>query len=254
LVAGGVGSAAALSGCASVQSVLEAHGNQAQALARLFWTFTTILAAIWLVTMIGLLLAIIRGRRRDEEQPQSQLPPGRPIWTSFAISLAAGTVILVGLSVLSFGGQAPIYARSKMPVVSIRIIGHQWWWQVGYDDPDGARSFDTANEIRIPVGVPVEVTLVTADVIHSFWIPSLAGKLDLIPGRENVLDIEADKPGIYRGQCAEFCGRQHAHMALFVVALPPDQFEKWRDGQMAGAGPVNDAPNDATGIGTAAPQ
>jgi cytochrome c oxidase subunit 2 len=242
-----------LSGCSGIQSALDTHGSQAQALARLFWLFTAVLALVWLATMVALLLATLRGRRRrDDGLLQSGPPPGRPMWTTFSISLAAGTVILVGLSVLSLGGQAHIYARDSAPAVRIRIIGHQWWWQVRYDEGDSARAFDTANEIRIPVGVPVEVKLATADVIHSFWIPSLAGKLDLIPGRENVLNIEADKPGLYRGQCAEFCGRQHATMAMFVIALLPDEFEKWRAGQTGAANPTSGAPDEATRIGTAA--
>jgi cytochrome c oxidase subunit II len=253
LVAAGFVCTAALTGCSSVQSALAPHGGQAHVLARLFWVFTAVLALVWAVTIIVLLLAMQRGRRRGEEAPASRPPPGRPMWATFFASLAAGTAILVGLSVVSFGGQAAIYAR-RTPAVRISITGHQWWWQVRYEEPDPARSFETANEIRIPVGAPVEVKLATADVIHSFWIPSLAGKLDLIPGRDNVLDIEAEKPGIYRGQCAEFCGRQHAHMAMFVVALPPDEFEKWRAGQIAGTNPVSDAGNDATGIGTAAPR
>lgn len=253
LVAAGIVCATALSGCSTVQSALAAHGTQAQALARLFWTFTAVLALVWVVTMIGLLLALQRGKRRGEDGLASRPPPGRPMWTTFFASLAGGTAILIGLSIISFGGQAAIYGRSA-PAVTIRIIGHQWWWQVRYEDPDPARSFETANEIRIPAGAPVEVKLATADVIHSFWIPSLAGKLDLIPGRDNVLDIEAQKPGTYRGQCAEFCGRQHAHMAMLVVALPPDEFEKWRVSQTAGAKPVSAAANNATGIGTAAPR
>jgi cytochrome c oxidase subunit 2 len=244
---------AALSGCSTIQSTLAPHGSQAQVLARLFWIFTAVLALVWVATMIALLLAVQHGRRRGEEGLASRPPPSRSMWATFFVSLGAGSAILIGLSIVSFGGQAATYALST-PAVSIRIVGHQWWWQVHYEDPNPARSFDTANEIRIPVGAPVEVRLATADVIHSFWIPSLAGKLDLIPGRENVLEIEAEKPGIYRGQCAEFCGRQHAHMAMFVVALPRDEFEKWRAGQIASGNPVSEAGSAATRIGTAVPR
>jgi cytochrome c oxidase subunit II len=223
-----------LTSCAGNQSALDPRGKQAEVLAGLFWTFTIILALVWFVTMVGLLLAILRRRLREEPAERRGVAQ-RQIWLAFYGALISTTAILIGLSVLSVGGQAAIYRREGTAVVTIKVIGHQWWWQVRYEDENTAFSFETANEIRIPVGEPVDVQLATSDVIHSFWIPSLAGKLDLIPGRENQLRIEADKPGIYRGQCAEFCGRQHAHMAMFVIALPRNEFEKWRARQRAAA-------------------
>jgi cytochrome c oxidase subunit 2 len=109
----------------------------------------------------------------------------------------------------------------------IEVIGHQWWWEVNYPD----QGFVTANEIHIPVGEPVQVQLIAADVIHSFWVPELHGKLDLVPGQTNTLWLEADTVGEYRGLCAEFCGIQHAKMLFVVVAEPREEFDAWAAAQ-----------------------
>jgi cytochrome c oxidase subunit 2 len=119
--------------------------------------------------------------------------------------------------------------------VNIEITGHQWWWEVRYQDPDASSIFTTANEIHIPVGVPVTFTLKATDVIHSFWVPNLHGKKDLIPGKVSTIWLQADKAGVYRGQCAEFCGHQHAHMALWIFAEPREQFDAWRRNQIQSA-------------------
>jgi cytochrome c oxidase subunit 2 len=111
--------------------------------------------------------------------------------------------------------------------LDIEIIGHQWWWEVHYTNQD----FDTANEIHIPVGQTVTLHVTTADVIHSFWVPELHGKMDLIPGQTNTFTIQADQAGVYRGQCAEFCGAQHAHMAFLVIAESAEDFQTWLDHQ-----------------------
>lgn len=105
----------------------------------------------------------------------------------------------------------------------IRVIGHRWWWEVDYPD----HQIVTANELVIPIGEPVGIELSSVDVIHSFWVPQLHGKMDMIPGRVTHFWMQADRPGIYRGQCAEYCGLQHAHMAFVVKALPPEQFVRW---------------------------
>jgi cytochrome c oxidase subunit 2 len=111
---------------------------------------------------------------------------------------------------------------------------------VEYEHPSADQRFTTANEIHVPVGRPVLLKLTSSDVIHSFWVPSLTGKMDLVTGRENLLRIEAERPGVYRGQCAEYCGLQHAHMAILVVADPPEAFEAWRAGQVAAAAEPED--------------
>jgi cytochrome c oxidase subunit II len=144
------------------------------------------------------------------------------------------------LTGLSFATQKAIVADPE-PGVTLRLTGHQWWWEVTYEDPQPSRSFTTANEIHLPVGVPVRLRLGSGDVIHSFWVPNLAGKMDLITGRETELRFTPERVGSYRGQCAEFCGWQHAHMGLLVVVEPRETFEAWREAQIAPAAlPEND--------------
>jgi cytochrome c oxidase subunit II len=121
------------------------------------------------------------------------------------------------------------------------VTGHQFWWEVEYDDPDVSRRLRTANEIHIPVGRPVQLDLASRDVIHSFWVPAITGKKDLIPGYRNTEVLLADKPDLYIGQCAEFCGLQHAKMNLQVYAEPPEKFKQWWDSQLQSAPePAND--------------
>jgi cytochrome c oxidase subunit II len=111
------------------------------------------------------------------------------------------------------------------------VIGHQWWWEFHYLNPVASQIVITANELHIPTGQPVRLKITARDVIHSFWVPNLHGKKDAIPGWENTDYVQADKPGIYHGQCAEFCGHQHAHMGFTVFADPPDAFDRWIAGQ-----------------------
>ena len=111
--------------------------------------------------------------------------------------------------------------------VTIEITGHQWWWEIAYEDATPSRRVVTANEIHIPTGRPVVLKVTSRDVIHSFWVPNLQGKRDLIPGYTTAVWLQADRRGIFRGQCAEFCGLQHAHMAIDVVAESDENFEGW---------------------------
>jgi cytochrome c oxidase subunit 2 len=134
--------------------------------------------------------------------------------------IAFPVVVLSALLVYSLVRMSTLQAGGE-PALRIEVIGEQWWWRVRYPQ------FETANEIRIPVGKLVELELKSADVLHSFWVPALAGKLDMVPGRTNRMRVQADQPGEYRGQCAEYCGGPHALMAFFVVALPSEDFENW---------------------------
>jgi cytochrome c oxidase subunit 2 len=136
----------------------------------------------------------------------------------------------VGLLALLAGDVFTSRALARMPLrdaVNIELVGHQWWWEARYRDADPSREFSTANELHIPVGRPVVLTLRSNDVIHSLWIPNLQGKKDLIPGRTATLRLRADRAGSYRGQCAEFCGLEHAMMALLVEAEPNANYEAW---------------------------
>ena len=123
----------------------------------------------------------------------------------------------------------------------VEVTGYQWWWKLRYLDPDPTKIVTTANELHVPVGRPVVLRLRAGDVIHSFWVPSLHGKRDLIPGQVNTLTLRADKPGVYRGQCAEFCGHAHAKMGLLVIAESPEEFGRWRDAQLRPAEPPRTA-------------
>jgi cytochrome c oxidase subunit 2 len=143
-------------------------------------------------------------------------------------------VILTIFTLLSFYATRG-FAWHATNVLTIKITGRQWWWDIEYQNDDPQQVFQTANEIHIPVGRPVTLDLEAGDVIHSFWVPNLMGKQDMIPGRKNFLTIQADKPGLYRGQCAEFCGLEHAHMAILVFAQSQQAFEAWRRRQLAPA-------------------
>lgn len=136
-------------------------------------------------------------------------------------------------------GHAGEYRPVGAAAVQIEVVGEQWWWRVIYRDDEGRR-IESANEIRIPVGREVEFKLTSADVIHSFWVPNLGGKLDMLPGRTTTLRLSADRPGVYRGQCAEYCGGAHALMAMEVVAVPEADFTAWLAAEATPAPPPAD--------------
>jgi cytochrome c oxidase subunit 2 len=160
-------------------------------------------------------------------------------------AVAATVIIITGLTIASFYTTRSI-GLPENAALTITVRGQQWWWQVIYADADPALSFQTANEIHIPVGQDVRIQLESADVVHSFWVPSLAGKQDLVPGRSNTLLLRAERAGIYRGQCAEFCGLQHTHMAMMVIADEPADYQRWITAQRGnGATPTD--PDAAAG-------
>jgi cytochrome c oxidase subunit 2 len=226
------------SGCSGRQSALDAAGSEAARIESLFWTFTITVTAVWILVMTGLALAMRRRQEAAEPLPEPLAPDRRvehrATITINALVIATG-VILLALMVASFlaGRSGPTLAREHS--LELELTGHQWWWDVRYADKDPARVVTTANEIHLPVGRAVELKLASTDVIHSFWVPNIAGKLDLVPGRQNVLFIKPERVGTYRGQCAEFCGLQHAHMALLVVVEPEQQFEAWYAAELGSA-------------------
>ncbi len=146
--------------------------------------------------------------------------------------LILSTAVLLGVTIWTMMTLADVAAPPSKPTVSIEVTGHEWWWEIKYLSSDPSQIFTTANEIHIPVGKPVAVRLQSADVIHSFWVPALSGKTDLIPGQINKTWILADRPGTFRGQCAEYCGLQHAHMGLKIIATSKNDFEAWRKNQL----------------------
>jgi len=211
-----------VAGCGGNQNTLDAKSKQAHAISHLFW-WTAVGAAIGFALVCGLLLLGWLRRNRTE------LPFGGGERVGTALVIGLGIALpLVLLTLLFYWSDVVVMRSTAAPKpgttqLTIRVIGHQWWWEVRYP---GTKAV-TANEIHIPVQTPVQVVGTTDDVIHSFWIPALNRKIDLIPGRENRVLLDADQAGIYKGQCAEFCGLQHAHMTATVVAQPADEFRAW---------------------------
>ena len=213
---------------------LSTHGPRADPATDLTWGLIVIsLAVIVIVTaLVAIGILVKRGRALADgaEPPPAQAGPSGLAWIYVGLAL---TVVTLAVSLVwTVQVLAQIDSPAGRPALTIEVAGHQWWWEVRYlgDPPD--QTFVTANEIHIPVGRPVLVRLIGADVIHSFWVPALTGKTDTVPGRTNVAWLQADRAGVYRGMCTEYCGVQHAHMALYVVADPAPVFEAWREGQV----------------------
>jgi cytochrome c oxidase subunit II len=203
-------------------SALHPAGPQA---ARIhdFWQFLWIVAAVVFAAVVAALLyAAFRRRGTDLDPPAAHRSAVRAV----AAATVGSLVVLFVFLLLNFrAGQA-----LTMPpdgAVHVKVRGHQWWWEVVYPAATPSDQVTTANELHVPAGRPVVVELTSADVIHSFWPPSLVGKRDLIPGDVATIWFQADTPGVYRGQCAEFCGHQHAKMGFLVIAEPPADFEGW---------------------------
>lgn len=199
-------------------STLEPAGLAADRVATLFWALTIGAAVIWLV-VVGLALYAVSASRR----PQS--PRG-----STLLIVGGGvifpTVVLVGLLIWSLSMLPGLLAPAPAGSLEVRITGYQWWWRVEYLGAEGA-TIELANELHLPVGEPVELQLESHDVIHSFWVPALGGKMDMIPGRRTRLRLEPTKVGVYRGVCAEYCGTSHALMSLVVVVEEREAWERW---------------------------
>jgi cytochrome c oxidase subunit 2 len=207
------------------QSVLDPAGPQATSTRQLFY-FMMGVAVIVYVIVVGALILVIRNRRTAVDDPQSPAREAKAEWT-IKIAVAIVVPVLFVFLLYDFAVARVVGRMPEGPMLTIDVTGHQWWWEVTYEDPVPHNIFHTANEIHIPVGRPVRIKLASHDVIHSFWVPNLNGKKDLIPGHADDIMIRADKPGIYRGQCAEFCGLEHAKMAMLVVAESPEAFTRW---------------------------
>ena len=213
---------------------LDAAGPQAAHIADLWWLTFWACAAVFIVVIGVLGWALWRSRRLAANgSPETKPAPRgeRRLALGVGIGVAAASVLLAGLLVASVLTDR---ALARLPVdgaLHVNVSAHQYWWEMVYDDPQPERVFSTANELYIPVGRPVVITLRADDVIHSFWIPNLHGKKDLIPGHVASIQFRADRVGTYQGRCAEYCGLQHAYMAFDVVAVPPERFMAWADEQ-----------------------
>ena len=225
-----------VSGCRGFHSALDPAGPQAARIAHLFWLFTWVSVAVYVITILFVAIAIVRGRRNAE--PDVSEARERRLEVGVTAASVLTVLILFVLLVASVGTGSAVgtFGQDDPRQLEVLVTGHQWWWDVKYPDallPSAA--ITDANEIHIPIHTPVLLRVDTRDVIHSLWIPNLHGKRDLIPGRVNKLWIEADRAGIYRAQCAEFCGLQHAHMALVVFAQNPEEFARWKSAASQGA-------------------
>jgi cytochrome c oxidase subunit II len=219
-----------------LHDALHAWGPQAGAIAQLWNIFLLVCTLVFVAVMVALVMAVRRAPRADTQEPPDLSTVNVPEPLLHRKVTVAVAITIAGLLVLLAASVFTDRALARLPLkdaINIEVTAHQWWWTVKYINGPVSEHFETANEIHVPVGRPVIVKLNADDVIHSLWIPSLAGKRDLVPGRTAQLAFQADNPGIYRGQCAEFCGYQHAFMAFEVHAQPPAEYEAWRQQQLA---------------------
>jgi cytochrome c oxidase subunit 2 len=248
-----------VAGCKGSQSALDPKGPQAGRIAGLWWLTFWVCTAVYVLVLLVVAGALVLKRRKGppvakdptapvtdprggpaSDPPVVTLEPAGERRIGMIVGSAVGLTVII-LFVLLFadfitGQHVHGFANTKN-TVSITLTGHQWWWEVRYDDSTPSDVFTTANEIHIPVGRPVGIQLQSSDVIHSFWVPNLHGKKDLIPGHPAVIYLQADQPGTYYGQCAEYCGYQHANMRLVVVAESQEHFDQWIGNQRQAAQP-----------------
>ena len=230
------------------QSALNSTGVQSEQVRDLWWIWLAITATVYVIVMVVLIAAYFRVRRAGAEARPDTAPDARSERKASNIvkgCVALTALIVFTLMILSFRtGRAMATQPATSPdPIHIKVTGQQWWWQIEYvDDHRPINNVTTANEIHIPVGRPIRVDLESHDVIHSFWVPNLRGKQDLIPNYPTTIFFEADQPGIYWGQCAEFCGYEHAKMRLMVKAESQDDFNAWyAAAQQPSANPGNDS-------------
>jgi cytochrome c oxidase subunit II len=234
-VAGELAALPASAGAAPPLSYLQTFGPAGDPVTELGWGLGIISLAVLAIITIALLGGLFRRRSRAQRQGELAVTrdAGGVSWIYVGISISV--VVLAGCALWTMFTLRAIAMPAHAKELTVQVTAAQWWWRVRYADPDPQAVFSTANEIHVPVGRPVKVELSSEDVIHSFWVPHLAGKIDVIPGQTNELWLQADQPGLYLGQCGEFCGAQHAHMQLRVIADEPKDYATWRDSQLRAA-------------------
>jgi cytochrome c oxidase subunit 2 len=214
-------------------SVLSPASVQGAALSEVSWVLIVGMTAIFVGVMVLLVLALLRRGRGQG--------PSTRVWV-WGGGVAFPVAVLTVLLLYSTARTAGLETGVARPDLVVSVTGRLWWWELRYRDPSTGRDVFAANELRIPVGRTVQLGLHSDEVLHSFWVPELGGKVDMVPGRLNSLRLTAERAGTFRGQCAEFCGEQHARMALHVVAEAPDAFQRWLVGQ------ASDAPAPASPV------
>jgi cytochrome c oxidase subunit II len=221
-----------LTGCGGEQSALRGEGTRSAAINENTLVLTVLGGLVWVIVVVAVLMAAFR-RNRSAQSAVDR----REIFTVVLAGVAIPAVIIVAVTAHSIGVLNRIDPRDADDNLAVEVIGHKFWWEVRYPDDEVV----TANEVHIPTGERVRIRLETEDVIHSFWVPALTGKMDLIPGETNETWIETDNPGTYWGQCAEYCGTQHARMRFVVVVHEPAEFDQWLAAQAEPAVEVSDA-------------
>lgn len=220
---------------------LHPKGPESRSIDRLLDPVLLVAGVVFVFVEVGVLYLAFRFRRRhddDDTTVPDQIHGNTRLEIGWTVLPA---LILAGVAV---GTIATLFRLADQPegAMQVKVYGQQWWWAYQYDTTgDGVSDIVTANELVIPAGEPVELRITARDVIHSFWAPALNGKRDAVPGRDHPLTIEADQPGIYAGQCGEYCGLSHSLMRLRVVALSPEDFDAWAEGQLADAPEPGDA-------------
>lgn len=219
-------------------SIFDTAGTPAERIARLAWLLIIVSAVTYLLVLVatGLAMRRARARRTRGELADTHPETAKRLTRNVAIATIATTLILLAyVTATALTGKAIAWPLDAQQPLTVEVTGHQWWWQFRYRDTVPSNWLTTSNELHIPIGRPVRVILLSNDVIHSFWIPELHGKQDAIPGHRNTTWIQADRPGVWKAQCAEFCGHQHAKMAFDVVAESPARFNQWYVSQLASA-------------------
>jgi cytochrome c oxidase subunit 2 len=223
---------------AEFQDALLPAGPQAAHIHTLWLIMLWVCGVVFVAILVGCGMALWRAGRSDEKTPPDiEVVHAPEAGLRRVVAVGAGVSIL-GLVALTLASIVTDRALAGLPLkdgIAIEVTANQWWWDVKYEGDKPSEIFHTANEIHVPVGKPVVIKLNSRDVIHSFWVPNLHGKKDLIPGRTALLQFRADKAGIYRGQCAEFCGYQHAKMAFLVIAMEPGDYDRWLQAQRRSA-------------------
>lgn len=231
---------APLVGCNGVQTMFGGQGEHAQQFLTLFTVFMIVCTIMYLLVVGGLLAAIFRPRRDgdtnvvEDRTHHRSSPVLKPLLVGWVALIGVG---LTGLTIASYFFDRAHAGTVERDTLWVDVTANQWWWDVTYASRTSSGNLRTANELHLPVGVPVRLRLRSSDVIHSFWVPNLAGKQDLIPGRVTDITLLPRKAGYYRGACAEFCGIQHAHMALDVTVESRADFERWYAAQLQPAAP-----------------
>ena len=226
-----LGGALVLAGCGSKQDTLTPHGPAAKDIASLWWWLLGG-CSLGFAVVVGLLVLswVRRGRMGEGREPGERLGWIVVLTLGVGVMVAGVAVLFVVSDIFVIRGtEAPAAGKTQL---TVRAVGHQWFWEFDYPGTHAV----TANELHIPVRTPVLVEAASVDVIHSFWVPELNRKIDAIPGQKNAVELYADRPGRYRGQCNQYCGLQHAHMALYVFADPPARFKQWLAAQSRPAG------------------